>query len=153
MTTKVRKKKRCSKCKDPKFLDEFYRNGQDHLCIPCRKEMNKSWYRRNRTKAKALSEAWRKKNADRNRNAILVRLYGITLEDYHKRRTAQGDRCGICRKKRPPHGNKNKWFDVDHCHRTGRFRGLLCKGCNTGLGRFGDSIEGLQAAIAYLTGK
>ena len=41
-------------------------------------------------------------------------------------------------------------YHLDHCHTTGKFRGLLCSKCNNGLGMFGDSIEGLQKAITYL---
>jgi Recombination endonuclease VII len=39
---------------------------------------------------------------------------------------------------------------LDHCHRTGRFRGWLCYGCNSGLGKFGDNAAGFRAALAYL---
>lgn len=52
--------------------------------------------------------------------------------------------CEICCK--PP----KKRLNVDHCHETGKFRGWLCTGCNTALGKFGDSVAGLMRAVAYL---
>lgn len=55
---------------------------------------------------------------------------------------AQNNCCAICKKARK--------LVVDHDHLTGRVRGLLCKGCNTALGVFGDSTVGLRQAIAYL---
>jgi hypothetical protein len=41
-------------------------------------------------------------------------------------------------------------FHVDHCHETGKIRGLLCHSCNTGIGKLGDNLEGLQKAVSYL---
>lgn len=41
-------------------------------------------------------------------------------------------------------------LSIDHCHTTGKIRGLLCNKCNTGIGLLGDNIEGLQAALNYL---
>jgi len=54
--------------------------------------------------------------------------------------------CELCGK--PPSGTRG--MHLDHDHKTNLFRGWLCPGCNTGLGKFGDSIEGLKKALAYL---
>lgn len=62
----------------------------------------------------------------------------------------QGGVCAICGG--PPDG-RWKRFHVDHCHKTGRVRGLLCRKCNNGLGNFGDSVETMRKAIAYLRRK
>lgn len=59
-------------------------------------------------------------------------------------RTAQNGRCLIC-------GEGSRRLEIDHCHTTGRVRGLLCIYCNTGLGRFKDNPALLARAIAYLT--
>lgn|SRR5690606_9432278 len=57
--------------------------------------------------------------------------------------------CGICRTREPgPRG-----WQVDHDHLTGQVRGILCFDCNTGLGKLGDNLESLKAAIEYLKGK
>ena len=70
--------------------------------------------------------------------------YGITLEDFENMRTSQDNSCGICEVifKGTPY--------VDHCHSTGKVRGLLCSNCNTGLGMFEDDVDRLREAIRYL---
>jgi hypothetical protein len=56
------------------------------------------------------------------------------------------ENCECCGKKL----EGGKKTHLDHCHKTGRFRGWLCNRCNRGLGYFDDCIEGLERAIAYL---
>lgn len=77
----------------------------------------------------------------------LKREYGLSLEDYEKMGIRQGLRCGICNKSQTE--NKTK-LCVDHCHKTGKIRALLCHDCNVGLGRFKDDPELLFNAIRYL---
>lgn len=60
---------------------------------------------------------------------------------------AQDGRCSICRQLL----TKQSDVQIDHCHSTGRVRGLLCAGCNTGLGMFRDNIESLLRAAVYLS--
>jgi|GEM_PF-2876356 len=74
--------------------------------------------------------------------------YGLTPEDYEELLASQGNACAICQTKEP--GGKRKVFSVDHCHESGKIRGLLCAGCNLGLGKFKDDPELLCSAIAYL---
>ncbi len=57
--------------------------------------------------------------------------------------------CSICTTEKP--GGRWNIFVIDHCHRTGRFRGLLCDACNKALGMFDDDVDRLKAAILYLT--
>jgi hypothetical protein len=73
------------------------------------------------------------------------RRYGITEEQYQQMLADQGNACAICRT--PFEGIK---VCVDHCHDTKKVRGLLCDGCNVGLGRFKDSPNLLQRAVDYL---
>lgn len=115
------------------------RGGRSYRCIPCAREHSKGC---------ALSpEAELKKVSDR-----FKARYGITLEDYEELCASQGGVCAIC--SRPPAGQRKdgslKRLHVDHDHRTGRVRGLLCFDCNTALGKFGDGVEMLKRAIAYL---
>lgn len=60
--------------------------------------------------------------------------YGLTVADYERMFAEQGGRCAICGTESP--GAHKKHFAVDHCHKTGRVRGLLCSPCNTNLGWF-----------------
>lgn len=71
--------------------------------------------------------------------------YGITLADYDKMLSEQGGRCKICDADKA--GNAGQCFAVDHCHKTGKVRGLLCIKCNARLGWFEKYAE---AATKYL---
>lgn len=56
----------------------------------------------------------------------------------------QDGRCAICREQH------EHLLHVDHCHKSGRTRALLCRGCNNGLAGFNDNIERMQTAIGYI---
>ena len=79
--------------------------------------------------------------------AIELREFGITLEDYKVLEKKQNYRCKICGLSKKQ--NKQD-LSVDHCHDTGKVRGLLCKHCNFGLGHFRDNVDNLYKAIDYL---
>ncbi|CAB4167363.1 Recombination endonuclease VII [uncultured Caudovirales phage] len=81
------------------------------------------------------------------RDTTLRRIFGITLEEYLKAHDAQQGCCAICRKSVADNG---KALAVDHCHTTGKIRGLLCDLCNRGLGMFKDNTDSLVTAIQYL---
>lgn len=74
------------------------------------------------------------------------RTYGISLADYGQRFLQQQGGCAIC-KARP---TAEAPLAVDHDHATGAVRGLLCRGCNVGLGCFSDNVASMGRAIAYL---
>jgi len=82
----------------------------------------------------------------------LKKRYGISAADYHLMLTKQNNSCGICKITIGQHQTLKgkKRFSVDHCHKTGQVRGLLCYRCNMGLGYFKDNPELTQAATAYL---
>ena len=83
----------------------------------------------------------------RNKNNKLKKAYGITLEEYNIMFEEQKGCCSICGDHQ---SSMLKSLSVDHCHETGRIRGLLCKNCNTSLGQFKDNIAILFKAIEYL---
>lgn len=78
--------------------------------------------------------------------AKLLRRYGMTKDQYDALHDAQNGVCAICRKRQP----SGQRLVVDHCHRSGVTRGLLCHKCNMALGLLFDDIELLRAAIEYL---
>lgn len=88
-----------------------------------------------------------KNNPDRARatkKAHLKWRSGISLEEYELRYREQGGVCAICRSACP------KALAADHCHTTGKIRGLLCTRCNVGIGMFRDSVRLLFRAVTYL---
>lgn len=80
------------------------------------------------------------------------RVYGIGLEDFLELLDKQRGKCAICLGVGfKMHEGIKETLVVDHCHETGKVRGLLCNNCNRGLGLFKDSIGNLGAAIEYLS--
>ena len=78
----------------------------------------------------------------------LLRVYGISADEYARRFAEQGGVCGLCRK--APTGRKR--LSVDHDHATGAVRGLLCTQCNTLIGMARESAELLRRAATYVEG-
>lgn len=73
--------------------------------------------------------------------------YGLSVEDYKGLLSKQNNSCAICNS--PPTGRWDS-FHVDHDHKTGKVRGLLCHHCNTGIGNLKDDVQLLESAINYL---
>jgi hypothetical protein len=73
-----------------------------------------------------------------------VKRYGITLDQYEEMMVQQEGRCAVC------HGEFGKRIHIDHCHNTNVVRGLLCNGCNVGIGHLGDNPERMEAAAQYV---
>jgi len=88
------------------------------------------------------------KRRESTRRSQLKHSYGITPEEYNERLEDQKGLCKICGTDKPT--GKWKVFAVDHCHYTGRVRGLLCNECNRGIGLLRDSAELLRKAADYL---
>ena len=76
------------------------------------------------------------------------RSLGVTEAQYKAMYIEQAGRCGICRQRL--YSKRYKAFAVDHCHSSGKIRGLLCTRCNTGLGLFKDDPTALQRAIDWI---
>ncbi|MGZ6054495.1 MAG: endonuclease VII domain-containing protein [Isosphaeraceae bacterium] len=93
---------------------------------------------------------WREKKAARKSSsweARLTAIYGITADEYWAIYEYQGGSCYICQRAT----GVRKRLSVDHCHETGRIRGLLCTGCNRNvLGHLRDCVMALARAIIYL---
>lgn len=82
------------------------------------------------------------------RDGIIRNQYGITLAQYNEMLEAQDYKCAICGNEDEVEGRR---LAIDHCHTTGKIRGLLCGKCNRGLGLFYDNTTALAKAIKYLT--
>ena len=83
------------------------------------------------------------------RSDSIVKSYGMTLEQYDKLLATQNGGCAVCGTKEAK-TKRNGRFCIDHDHKTGEIRGLLCAPCNRGIGLLGDDPERLKAASDYL---
>ena len=89
-------------------------------------------------------------NPEENRARQLKHRYGITIEEYDKMLISQNNGCAICGKE-TAYNSGEKRLHVDHCHITGKVRGLLCSQCNTTLGHL-ESL-GIKNFIEYMEKK
>ena len=136
--------KTCSKCKQIKPITAFYKRGEakggyKSACKVCLKE--------NPECKAARNKVWAAKNPGRYKEIQLKRKFGISLDEYKQMLTNQQERCAICR---IDQSELKRQLAVDHCHQTGKIRGLLCDTCNIGLGSFKDSVLNLSSAVQYL---
>ena len=79
-----------------------------------------------------------------------MRKYKISQQDYEAMKKAQDNRCAICGNRQLLHINNGE-LNIDHDHKTGKVRGLLCNYCNTGIGMLKDNISTLKNAVKYLS--
>lgn len=96
---------------------------------------------------------YRKKNPQKMKQIDLKKKFNISLEFYYSLLEAQGEVCVLCKQRETkidPRSGLPFALAVDHCHKTGKVRGLLCMKCNRGLGLFEDNIDTLITAINYL---
>jgi hypothetical protein len=135
----------CSGCKGTKELTEFWkRSSRKHGYVSrCKDCGNKAQSILQKTEVVRLQ----------NRKDKLWRNFGLTLEGYEKLFEGQERVCAICKEPEKTFSNNGfpKHLAVDHCHTTGKVRGLLCHHCNAGIGNLKDNIELLKEAITYLS--
>jgi hypothetical protein len=130
--------KTCCICKKEKDTSEFYprkeRPGKVlSQCKDCRKKASAAWMRTDAAKLKQRIHHFKSK-------------YGITLEQYDVLMSSQYGRCPICSVELATTN-----ADLDHCHATGRVRGILCHNCNVAIGLLKDNADLCKAASAYLS--
>lgn len=89
----------------------------------------------------------RKRDALTRRNSAYRQKYGITMVEALDLLNSQGGGCALCKI-----DLDEKTMNVDHCHKNGHVRGILCGKCNTGIGLLGDTHEALLEAASYVSG-
>ncbi len=149
--------KKCSKCGQEKSADEFFKSGKQKSgkpkfrgdCKTCASKDTGLWRIKNRSHYNNYAAKWRAENPEKHFANELRRRYGLSAARYHEMLGEQGHKCRICSVAHDP-TKKRKCLYVDHDHKTGRIRGLLCGSCNIALGNFRESIETMESAIAYL---
>ena len=110
------------------------------------KACNKAYREKNRAKINAYARIHNKPHPD-SRKYALKHCHSMTEEEFNELFAEQKGKCAICGKHQ---SEFKKALHIDHCHKTGKLRGLLCSNCNTGIGLFKDDIENLKCAILYL---
>lgn len=115
------------------------------------REYGREYRLANPDKIRAKMERQRLRDPDVFRSRQLKSLYGITIYDYNKLLQQQGGVCAICGKSETWKINgKAQALSVDHCHKTGRVRGLLCNACNVSIGAMNEDPESMERAAMYL---
>lgn len=143
-------------CGEVKLRAEFYTaivNNKPYptaRCRPCNLEYNRTRRAANPTEARDYIKAQRAKKPEQyaaySRKHLLKKNFGLTTEAYDLMLDAQSGVCAICKSE----CTKGYRLAVDHDHKTGRIRALLCSGCNLGIGNFRESPDVLAAAVEYL---
>lgn len=146
VVTREPKVKRCSRCGKTKPIDDFYLNsrrpgGRTCYCKICNTEKHREWVKKNPRRYRELARrsTWKR----------LFKDTGITEEIFAKMVEQQGGACLICGRIPCPDA-KGVTLTLDHDHKTGAVRGLLCVKCNAALGQFEDNAERCLAAARYL---
>lgn len=110
-----------------------------------------------REKRTLYMREWKKRRReiepDYEHGVSISKQYGISKAEYQTILSKQNGACAICKSGETSicnRSNKIRRLTVDHCHTTGKIRGILCSRCNRALGFFKDDIENLHSAIKYL---
>ena len=142
---------------------ERERYATDPAYAEKKRQRSREYSRRNAERNRQRVAEWQKANPDRvaetsranyikrrdvERNSRLKMKYGITQAQYDAMFLEQRGLCAVCRQ----HETTARWSSlcVDHCHETGKVRGLLCNRCNRAIGLMRDSGDLLQTAAAYI---
>lgn len=118
------------------------------ICVLCEAVRAKKWREENQEYVKAKKNAEYRQNPLKLKNKSLKTIYGINLDQYNKLLASQKELCAVCNTQES--SKRNKYLSVDHCHKTGVIRGLLCSNCNRALGLLKDNKNVLMAMISYL---
>ena len=153
--------KKCSGCRKS-------HTEQGKNCLPC-KEKSHTWYLNNKERHAENGRKYRERDPERfkalsrertkrycrrhperirqaNRIQKLRTEFGISVHEYEEMNIRQGGLCAICKQTNA----SGKRLGVDHDHKTGKIRELLCSLCNTAIGELREDPDILRAAIAYL---
>ena len=156
--------KKCTFCEKFKHLNEFWDSnknakfGKRTSCKECSRKRYQDYYKNQPYESK-VSRNNRRKFWIKNNPGIISKInrrstlkkYGITPKKYDEKLKKQNYRCAICGIKEEEYKkNKNLNFSVDHNHKTGIVRGLLCNNCNRSIGLLKEDILTIKNMIKYI---
>ena len=152
--------KQCRKCKkelpESEFTPDKARSGGlKSKCRKCNAEVRRERYHENRIEIAKSQREYMVEYKKKNPNAIpdimreyhLKKTYGITVDRYNEMFIAQQGKCAICGRHQSEFKNS---LCIDHNHKTGKVRTLLCIGCNYFVGRIENNIELVRQIIKYV---
>ena len=154
--------RKCKKCgEEYPETDKFFRpcrdkNGENkwlgHTCRKCESKRSCKYcyetQRHNLPHVKAYYKRYRESHRPEIRNKYYKRVFGITEDEFKAMVKRQKNSCAVCKE---PIDMEDKYsFNIDHCHDTGKVRGILCSKCNRGIGFFNNSEQRLLSAARYL---
>ena len=135
----------CQKCGWKEKANTFYKDGaKEKACISCNITQDINNFIRNRHKLIELKKC---------KKCQVLTKYKMTLKDFNNLAESQNNVCAICKKPetvKDHRSGKTRDLTVDHCHQTGKVRGLLCQNCNMCLGKMGDTVESIENVLKYL---
>jgi nitrate/TMAO reductase-like tetraheme cytochrome c subunit len=164
--------KTCTKCKQDKPLSEYNKtqrnkSGLEAHCRDCSVAHQTRWRKDNPDKGKEYNDRWRDRHPDYEQKELyrsaeykratylsvgwdhfLKKTYKLSAEGFRTKLAAQGGGCAICGRR--DSGEAGRQMHVDHCHKSGVIRGILCAPCNKGIGMLADSPDRLMSAATYL---
>lgn len=146
--------KQCSGCTKWKPLTEFFKDkgfkdGHYSRCKECKTKATYEWRKNNKKEYNSGAKRWRDENPDKQHANEIKRRYGLDIKDYDMMLVNQDHKCAICPRQHDPSKKRGRLY-VDHCHKTGKIRALLCSFHNSMLGYAEDDIEILNKAIDYI---
>jgi Recombination endonuclease VII len=144
----------CTKCGKEKKINEFYKDKDCRFgfmahCKDCKGKYTSEHAKKYKTRRHELYLS----NKDEYKNNSLLKKFGITLDQYNKMLESQNGVCAICGKDETVIDGKSKIvrsLAVDHNHKTGKVRGLLCVKCNNMLGLINENEQILLKTLEYL---
>ena len=154
----------CTKCKSEQQVDKFHKHprgkyGVRSVCKSCTQNHSKILRERYKKEdsevyktilinARKKAKKRRLLKPDYQKSYILQKKYDLSLDAFNLMRQEQDYKCKICLKHEKE--ERDGTLRVDHCHKTGVIRGLLCDRCNRGLGYFMEDTTILQQALSYV---
>lgn len=137
--------KTCNNCFETKEYNQFYKeakskDGYRKQCKNCKNQKTLNWRKENKEHYNSTMRKYNQKHYDKLR----LHRYKLSMEEYENLLLNQDNKCKLCNKS----PSKNRPLAIDHCHKTGKVRGLLCYNCNRGM-HYIDNMEFLDKAIKY----
>ncbi len=157
--------KKCATCREHKPISEFSKRKRitsqgevsyfRSACRPCEAVAGREWRLLNPIKSRKATTRWRENNQEKvsrqDRNHHFQRSFGLTIEDVDRMIEQQEGKCAnIGCRRTLSRGRKTDSAHLDHDHKTGKVRAVLCQACNVALGRLREDPNVIAGLLEYL---